>query len=361
MATQQDIIKLFMTSLDRSTKSTANDAVNAAIDTASSGKFKSLKDLSAAFLKDCKASPGNVSDFLREKCGIIIDNEDTGAVSGFDMGGTKIKTEDGIVTEDGLAIRLDEQWRNYLQQTVVDPNAPVELDGGKVTVDKNGKLTFTKKGLTVHVPDYDKIFNTAYGANNGSDAAINASNRAKDKLIIVNGLYTWWIENALQLIEDSYGNNYGFTDASSAKTNEITLYWDFAQGKDKDANNIAAVNYSLSRKAPDTPLHLDINMAKFQNLSAENLNNDATSLNVSLDRTIAHEMTHAVMNVNISDISHVKQVADFPVLIYEGTAELTIGIDQERYDSIIDSLTEYKNSSKPSSANLSVVLEKNWS
>lgn len=47
MATQQDIIKLFMTSLDRSTKSTANDALNAAIDTASSGKFKSLKALSA--------------------------------------------------------------------------------------------------------------------------------------------------------------------------------------------------------------------------------------------------------------------------------------------------------------------------
>ena len=52
-----------------------------------------------------------------------------------------------------------------------------------------------------------------------------------------------------------------------------------------------------------------------------------------LDRTLAHELTHAVMAVNLDNYS------SLPVYIREGTAELVHGIDDERRNTIVALLT----------------------
>lgn len=60
---------------------------------------------------------------------------------------------------------------------------------------------------------------------------------------------------------------------------------------------------------------------------------DGAAKTTYLDRTIAHEFTHAVMSANISCFGKL------PLYVKEGTAELTHGIDDERGGVIVDLLT----------------------
>ncbi|MBR4382200.1 MAG: hypothetical protein IKP64_01455, partial [Selenomonadaceae bacterium] len=358
MATQQDIIKKFMKSLDDAKNWTASGAggiggaINAAIKDASEGtsgdnKFKSLGALSEAFLDDLRKAP-DVDTFLREKCGIIIDNEDTGSVTGFDMGGTKIKTEESIVPEVDEVIRLDNEYR---EQQIANPNQETfELDGDNVTVDANGTLSFTKKGLTVKFYDYDELIEAA----NSTDETTRSE--AENKLVVINGLYTWWIEGALKLIAESYGDNYGFDDKSDAKVREIKLELEF---KEADRRN-AYVNYNVLRAGLLLPQTLWINMAHFVGIDSSNFNGKISSEFSSveyLDSDIAHELTHAVMNANIDKHAPgTTLLGEFPILLKDGMAELTRGIDNYRKDYIIGGIAEYKNSSDPDSTDFGIVM-----
>ena len=49
-------------------------------------------------IADCRAC-GNADIFLRDYCGIILDNADTGAITGWDAGGLSIKTADNVIGE----------------------------------------------------------------------------------------------------------------------------------------------------------------------------------------------------------------------------------------------------------------------
>ena len=69
--------------------------------------------------------------------------------------------------------------------------------------------------------------------------------------------------------------------------------------------------------------------AKYYNSSTVDPNGLSSNVNAGyLDRTLAHEMTHAVMAANIH------YYANLPQIIREGLAELTHGIDDERYGDI---------------------------
>ena len=70
----------FMSYLDNSTLSAA-DALNKAINYASGGLFQDEEELKANFLADIKSR----SDLL-DKCGINLDNDDTGSITGRDAG-----------------------------------------------------------------------------------------------------------------------------------------------------------------------------------------------------------------------------------------------------------------------------------
>ena len=149
MATQQEVIKKFMKSLDTTSKS-GKIALDAAIKACSS--FGNLKSVVTQLIGDCQSAT-DAKTFLKEKCGIILDNKDTGAITGSDAGGSKAKTAESIVPESGAA--------SYPSGT-----------------------SFTKRGLKVIVPKKSKL-TTA-------------------QQIVVQGLYSWWIDSALNLIEQSY-------------------------------------------------------------------------------------------------------------------------------------------------------------
>ena len=92
MSTQKDIIQSFMKSLDDTAESgtaALDEAVRACSD------FESAQAVVDKMVKDCQ-SAGSATEFLEEKCGIILNNADTGAITGSDMGGSDAKTAESI-------------------------------------------------------------------------------------------------------------------------------------------------------------------------------------------------------------------------------------------------------------------------
>ena len=80
--TQQEVIYNFMQSLDNTTLKGAA-AVNEAI--RASSNFKNFNSVKKQFMNDLRSAK-NWQTFLVEKCGIILTNIDTGAISGSDAG-----------------------------------------------------------------------------------------------------------------------------------------------------------------------------------------------------------------------------------------------------------------------------------
>ena len=75
-------------------------AVDAAIKAGSGSKFKNFAAVKKKFLADINDAT-NWHTFLVEKCGIILDNADTGAISGSDAGGTQ-KTATDILPSSNM-------------------------------------------------------------------------------------------------------------------------------------------------------------------------------------------------------------------------------------------------------------------
>jgi len=270
MATQQDVIKKFMASLDKTTLS-GTAALDEAIKACSN--FNSIQEVIDKMISDCK-SVGNGKNFLLNYCGINLDNDDTGAITGFDAGGSFVKNAEDIVPEKGELINFTGN-------------------------------SFTVNGLTLQLS----------GNRNFSDLTDNQK-------FIWQGLYTWWAKSALDLIAESYGNNFGFDSNSSAGTKKIYI------GFYKNSYSSAAAQttaISGQGEGDDTcSIAIGINEDYYKNIDIKNPNGVA---DIYLDRALAHEFTHAVMYANID-------TWNLPEFIIEGMAELTHGTDDIRRISI---------------------------
>lgn len=93
MAAQQEVIKKFMAALNDS--NALNDAIK------SSTIFSSADDAINKMIRDCKNAKSG-DEFLKKYCGINLDNDDTGAITGFDAGSSSTqKDASAIVPEVG--------------------------------------------------------------------------------------------------------------------------------------------------------------------------------------------------------------------------------------------------------------------
>ena len=269
--TPQDVIKKFMSALDK-TNLKGIAAVSQAI--SASSKFNSIGEVIDNMVNDC-AKVNDADTFLRDYCNIILDNADTGAITGWDAGTTITKTAESVVSEEGA----------------------IQSFSGSA---------FTVNGLTIHIPS---------GLNNVQQN-------------IVNGLYTWWARNALDLIEQSYGHDYRF-DNPNASVRDMELLF---VNNNSAALALVGSTYNVSNGRA-VALNLSINMRYYNDLRADNVDG-ATDFNQGniragyLDRTLAHEFTHAVMAANIDHFN------DLPAWLKEGTAEMTHGIADERRSDI---------------------------
>ncbi len=286
MATPQEVIKSFMHSLDN-TQLKGADAVNEAIKNCSGGRFSDMQQLIDNFISDVSSNGGDyygdtqTDSFLRDYCGIILNNDDTGAITGSDAGGAKTKSADIIVIESG-------EVQSY-------------PDGGSSTIN----------GLTFHWPDRSTL--------------------DSDEQAIVDRLYSWWTRGALDLIQESFGLD--FTEAgTSVKDISLKFY-------NEDDDILAAVNYSYYESTGKTnELQLKVNMHYYSGFDHQDVNGASEETSFYLDRTLAHEFVHAVMAANIDHFYKL------PHFVKEGLAELVHGIDDERtYD--IKSLSTKGNAS----------------
>lgn len=245
MATAQGVIKDFMKFLDNTSLS-GTSALDAAVSSVS--KFSSWSELTKTMINDCKAYNGDYEAFLNDTCNIILDNVDTGAITGSDAGTSVTKSAESIISESG---------------SVTYPSSNV----------------FTVQGLTVTVPELDTL----------SDS----------EKFIVGALYTWWLDESLTLINSSFGMN--FTESgTTVKEMDVTFY-------DSEDGRMAVTSYSTGQKC--TELHLKINMHYYDNIDTSNLNGVGSSQALTyLDRTIAHEMVHVVMAANVDYFNNLSTV-----------------------------------------------------
>ena len=275
----QDVIKKFMKVLD-TTNNAGISALNQAVKEASGGYFANINEVKNKMVADCKAA--GYSNFLKNYCGIILDNNDTGAITGSDAGGSSVKTASSIVPESG-------------------------------SLNSFTGSSFTVNGATFQLA---KI-------SGGNLSAIKYSDLTDStQKYIWQAMQTWWAKGALNLIAQSY--NYSFNSSSTVKK----IYVSFYEGGSALASTSGYFADS-SHKTFDK-LSLRINMSKYKSIISGNKDGKMSNRNeYYLDRILAHELTHAVMyaNVNYCD--------ELPNLIREGLAELTHGSDDDRKSDII--------------------------
>ena len=128
---------------------------------------------------------------------------------------------------------------------------------------------------------------------------------------VVAGLYTWWGKECLDLVAETYGISYA---DDTAKTRSMTL--------DGYYNDNSSTLASASSQT------LSVNLAKYRDLDLSDGNGRSSS--GYLDRTLAHEFTHAVMCANMNVNTWNSLLSG----VCEGLAELVHGIDDFRFSEI---------------------------
>ena len=270
VSTQQNVIKSFMKALDESTLlvKSSEKALDAAVKFASNSKYKSWKALLESFISDVRQhgskeesayeqstddngntviTPGEATHaFLKDYCGIDLMNKDTGAITGLDAGGAKVKTPESIVPENGT--------RKNITSTET-----------------------TISGLTFHWP--------------------KAENKTQKS--IIDGIGAWWAKEGLRLCQESFGLTFAEKGTTVSDINVKFV--------NEDSNTLAQVDWTSSVDTGKTSrLVLNINMDHFNKMNLNDANGstgDETKL--YLDRVLAHELTHAVMAANITGFNNV--------------------------------------------------------
>ncbi len=151
-------------------------------------------------------------------------------------------------------------------------------------------LLFTKRGLTISVYNYNKNFNDT----------------CKE---IVNGMYNWWVESALDLIEESYGLSF----------DNITLDLYF-ENKPDSGRYAATGGNAFSHEMIINIAHLDSLVSLLYNPNGNTKNGIRYNY---FDRLLSHELTHAALQCNVTS----GMWLSFPQFFSEGIAELTAGGD----------------------------------
>ncbi len=202
----------------------------------------------------------------------------------------------------------------------------LNVDGskvGEISNDFPNVTSYTKNGLTINLLG---VTNDTSGdpTDSSGNSLITPKTFAEltdDQKTIVAGLFKWWAKECLTLNEESYG--ISFND-DTAMVKEIGLYFYDGNGS---SNTLAAVwNWSTSgTRANTTQLMLTVNMDYYEGIAADNFDGSSSVSGAGLlDRTLAHEFTHAIMATNIHYFNLL------PKFIKEGMAELTHGIDDFR-------------------------------
>ena len=169
----------------------------------------------------------------------------------------------------------------------------------------------------------DQIDDNANVTFNGKTLFDGSADVATDvKQTIIKALNSEWIARSLDMAKEAYGLTFG---DDFATVREIELVFK----DDPGSSDLASVSYSASGGKANS-LKLNVNLAYYSSLDQNDVNGNTLNKPEAgyLDRTIAHELTHAVMAANIDNFG------SMPLYLIEGSAEFIHGIDDFRRGSL---------------------------
>jgi len=280
MGLQQNIIRRLMTTLSNSFIQNPTTLLDTGV-LAVKSQYTSFQEVIDDSIRKMK-STASYKKYLNKYCDIVLSNDDTGAVGGRDAFGGNSKNGEDIVPEKSI------------DELFMPPQT----------------FSFGNGGLVVHFPDMSTL--------------------TTEEQFICGGLATWWIPEALDMIQHAYGLNF---DKKEATPKELTVVM-VHTGVPTEGASVASY-YDMSTY-PQTGLpnylELQVNMDAYSNIDITNPNGKTATgpfADYYLDRTIAHEMVHATMSANIPFFK------DLPLWFTEGAAELIHGCDDVRYGDIV--------------------------
>lgn len=301
---QIEIIHQFVKSLDE-TNLYGISAVNEAIKACS--KYSGLQNLIDNFISDCQNAK-NVDDFLKNYCGINLDNEDTGAITGKDAGGHLTQTAVSVVPETST---------KYIY-----PNTS----------------SITYKGLTVNIPSKSSLNNLQQN--------------------IVAGLNTWWLKEGLDIVEKSYGLTFEESDISFKAVD--FSFQNFTKTK---INYLTPNDYGYSEwwngNSNVNKFATYIDSKFFNSINTSTADGKLVTSNGSnvlyLDRFFTVNLAFAAQAANI------KYYNDLPNFIKWGLPVLSVGGDDIYENEIRELASDSKKLAKyVSTSNLSSNVEYDW-
>ena len=366
MATSINTMKSFMNALEQYKNDTTTSGI-AILDHAvrAVSRFDSLQDAIDSFIDDVTDTDTSkykdVNDRLEKTCGIILGKEkdfkaDTGAVSGENAGNGEKNRKNAVTIvpepEDSTLskVGMPEPDADFRTEHSYQVDAADDNDGdGKHVFYIQWPTSFTqvvdRQWQTVE--NYDPAKWTIIDLQNQKDERYYTSDSEEDEdqgyhtakqlkesiEAISKGIEHWWVEQSAQLIYDSFGVDFnGKTLKVDFMVNQLDLQADTSPvGKNDDGIT------------PADEIRMSISLLTYGVIDKDDVNGNTRIENGAyqcyLDRTIAHEMVHAVMYGNGTLKNYEKdEGVSMPQFFTEGIAELIMGLDDYDADKTGDIL-----------------------
>ncbi|MBR6888268.1 MAG: hypothetical protein IKN16_07450 [Selenomonadaceae bacterium] len=300
MSTPVGVIKKFVKTLVE-TKKTGSDAIDEAFKAVGAVRYDVFKSKYGTELRNTLYyQTSGAQTFAEQNCGIRINNEDTGAITGSDAGGKTTKTAESIVPESAKAVKLTDAEYN----------------------------SFTKNGLTVNVTYAEKD-------DKDVDEKFNYSGEtylAKQKLV-TRALYNWWIPESLDLINESLGINFTDGRANINKINikfvsngynrqdEIRLDFNYDMGLASEVNLYINADFLYNMTADDKNGVLEGgDKFIYSDLYGSGSSNQSAKFTNYLDRLILQAMAEITLKANVPYTKYTDEIG-------AGLVELVGGYD----------------------------------
>lgn len=333
MSSSVDTMKNFFNVLKLYAYDTTTDGITIldhAIKTVS--RFSSLQDAVNNFINDMASvtTTAGAIQSLYQNCGIILGatndyTADTGAVTGYNAGNGIIKNAQDIVPENALLTQVGypattTTYHTYTGNdgrtfffTLVYPSSITEVrDDDTAPFINDYYDTSYAQNIYLQPGQYY----TDYPDEDGDCYVVSYAQAITGIQTLMTGFENFWATEGLKLAYDSFGLDF----------NGKNLHIVFAVNQDSQAaTGSTAYDPQHETTLPATDIEIEINMPLYAIIDAADPNGNTNVYGGSeqnyFDRTIAHELVHAVMQASgtIKD--------GMPEFFTEGVAELVHGLD----------------------------------
>ncbi len=331
MSTSVDTMKNFFNVLKLYSYDNTTDGI-AILDHAirTTTRFAGLQDAINHFVSDMAyvTTTQGAAQSLLQNCGIVLGADydftaDTGAVSGYNAGMGTIKNAQTIVPEDDVLLSQlplpAAGSRNVHSYTGADGQTfyfTTSYPETYLTVRDNSTSVIGKYGYS------DSTFAQSTTLQAGQIYQDSYSHYATGEQVaagiqnLMRGMENYWVEQGLKLAYDSFGIDFS--------NRNISVVFGINQESQAETEP-AASDPAKETELPTSNIEVEINAVMFSTIDPNDPNGNSRVEGGAgqsyLDRTIAHELIHAVMQGS----GMIKQ--NMPEFFVEGVAELVSGLD----------------------------------